>query len=1187
MGVVYETLDLERGDKIAMKTLLRSDGDALLRFKREFRSLQDIEHPNLVNLYELLEVEGEWFFTMELIDGVDFLSYVWRTEKPKRHSSQFDRAPTLPPPAGPGASALADELRLRNAIGQLTLGLAALHGAGKVHRDVKPSNALVTEDGRLVLLDLGLVADRQNHETDTGDHLLGTPGYMAPEQASGHYSPASDWYSVGVMLFHALAGQLPFSGSPFDILMQKQDEPAPPVDFFAPGTADYLVNLCAELLRRNPEKRPDARAILRRLDLSGMVDLATSSTSISMRQPFVGRDAELSAMAQAHADVAAGATVTVVLHGRSGVGKSALIGEFSRRARAAGTTAPPLVLVGRCYENESLSYNAFDGVIDELSAHLGSLAPEQAKSVLPADAALLVRAFPVLASVDVLARAQLLGDVKDPDELRTRMLAALREMFIRLSARNPVVITIDDVQWANRDSLLLLSEVLRPPDGPRLLMLISARGAKAPDIDLTGDVRHIAVEPLEQADARELAASLLVGVGLPSERAAAIATEAQGHPMHIDALIRYAIQAPEDDGRPKLDQAIVARMGQLPSEARRVLELICLAGAPVTRVVMARAALLEDGEFDRAFAVLRLHKLARASGVRRKDIVEPYHDRVRESVAAAIASETLVPYHAALATALESVGSDTELLLRHQTACGQTERAAATALRAAGAASDALAFDRSAELYQIALRLRPDADEERRQVQWQLSVALENAGRGDEAAASYLLAGDGADKATRLEAYRRAAEQWLKTGHIERGLDTLREILTQINSGYPTTPRRAMASLLWTRLRLRVRGLGFKPRDVSQLGREHLTRIDVFRSVGQGIGMVDTIKGAAFQAKGLVMALQSGEPTRIGRAFALEAIFLGSQGGRSIGRARNLLTKTQELAHDDPYLEAWAVSGDGVISYFEGRFDNAVATLQKALELWRKQPAGNTWEKNNVAVFQLLSLRLLGRVNELQAMALDQLRYARRRGDLYLETTVLRVSNLAWLCRDDAQQAAANLSDTNWVPPEGRYHLQHWWENEARAELALYEGRATEELPTFIANLTRLRKSLLTRVETVRIMSLWLDARLHLAAAEEDPTRVSVVRRLARALDREKADYAAGFAQLLHGALCERQGDTSGAIEHFRKLDSMNMDLARLLARRRVAQLRSNPDDRAAAELELRALGVADLDKVDRLFALA
>src|SRR5262249_7110941 len=146
--------------------------------------------------------------------------------------------------------------------------------------------------------------------------------------------------------------------------------------------------------------------------------------------------------------------------------------------------------------------------------------------------------------------------------------------------------------------------------------------------------------------------------------------------------------------------------------------------------------------------------------------------------------------------------------------------------RAAGQALEALAFDRAAENYREVLRLGAESKTHERQLYIKLGNALANAGRGADAAEAYLAAVEGGTAAETLELERRAAEQLLRSGHVERGLSVLNAVLARVGLRMPKTTHGAVALTLWRRLHLRLRGVGFRKRDVSQISAEALTRLD-------------------------------------------------------------------------------------------------------------------------------------------------------------------------------------------------------------------------------------------------------------------------------------------------------------------------------------------------------------------------
>jgi serine/threonine-protein kinase len=184
MGEVYRADDLELGQSVALKFLpdrFRHDVEALARFRTEVRLARQIAHPNIARVYDIAEVEGQVFLTMEYVDGEDLASVLRRMGRPSS-----DKA--------------VDIAR------QLCLGLAAAHERGVLHRDLKPSNVMIDGRGRVRIMDFGLAAVADD---DSGDrHIVGTPAYMAPEQlARGQVSVQSDLYALGLVLYEVCTGR--------------------------------------------------------------------------------------------------------------------------------------------------------------------------------------------------------------------------------------------------------------------------------------------------------------------------------------------------------------------------------------------------------------------------------------------------------------------------------------------------------------------------------------------------------------------------------------------------------------------------------------------------------------------------------------------------------------------------------------------------------------------------------------------------------------------------------------------------------------------------------------------------------------------------------------------------------------------------------------------------------------------
>src|SRR5215471_823775 len=412
MGVVYRAREIATEQLVAIKMLSRVDAAGIYRLKREFRTLAGITHPNLVRLKELHCVGNIWFFTMELVVGRPFLDFLGVNRWGDLYDcateivEKKERAPSEPRPDLPRPPEFFDEALLRQKFIQLVHGIMAVHAAGKLHCDIKPSNLLVDERGRVVVLDFGVSSEFRQHQpsrTVEGE-ILGTPDYMSPEQAAGRaIGPASDWYALGVVLYEALCGTIPFGGPKFGILVRKQQERPISPRAFQPSIPADLEALCLDLLKVAAEDRPEGNEILERLTTTSAPRIDTGRPALRAEPTFVGRAHELALLNEAAGEVGPSRPALVYISGKSGIGKSTLIHHFLDEM----APKPGVVLLrGRCFERESVPFKAFDPIIDELSRFLRRLTDREVAELLPRDVQALSRVFPVLNRVHAVAAAR-------------------------------------------------------------------------------------------------------------------------------------------------------------------------------------------------------------------------------------------------------------------------------------------------------------------------------------------------------------------------------------------------------------------------------------------------------------------------------------------------------------------------------------------------------------------------------------------------------------------------------------------------------------------------------------------------------------------------------------------------------------------------------------------------------------
>ena len=755
MGIVQEARDRTSGARVALKSLYERDGQALFRFKREFRALTDVTHPNLVRLYELVvAADGSCFFTMELVDGaVDLVRWLRgeRTGLALAHTDALTQAPSsrmrmgadgdyeAAPPVETRAELDVDLVALRAAFRQVAEGVDALHRAGKLHRDLKPSNVLVRPDGHVAILDFGLAADLRDvpepasatglpehapsdvktsdssRRYDSTDRTIsGTALYMSPEQALARpLTPASDWYAVGVMLFEALTGRLPIAGDALSVMVRKTIAPAVRPSHFVVGIPADLDDLCLALLDPDADHRPSAATILS--------VLGGRAAEPSASAPFVGRDAPLETLAQAFAESHA-RPVLVHVRGVSGVGKSTLVARFlAHHARDAW------VCEGRCFEQETVPWKALDAVVDGLVAIVARATPDERAAWMPEAAGALARMFPAVARVTDQSESG------PPDEVRARAVQALSALVRNLAKTKPVVVHVDDLQWGDEGGVRLLGELLATHTP--LLLVVGSRAeyrGRSPALRAMDDIAraHTPSVLVELARLDNDAATALVGAiapALDAVRVAWVVREAEGNAFFLQELARAAGRL-GDTGPVRLDALLRERVCAIGTAPRALLEACALAARPLPLGIAAKAVGLTTIDPD-ALVTLRHEHLARSTGPSLEDELETFHDRVREAVVALLPPERRRGLHAALARTLAALPTvSPEALAAHHEAAGEREEARVLYLRAAEVAARALAFER-AELFLGRAQQLAGSDAARAEVRERRIHLLTNLGR--------------------------------------------------------------------------------------------------------------------------------------------------------------------------------------------------------------------------------------------------------------------------------------------------------------------------------------------------------------------------------------------------------------------------------------------------------------------------
>jgi hypothetical protein len=1122
-GVVYKALDRATGDNLALKELRRVDPTSLARFKLEFRTVQEVHHPNLVRLDQLFEEDGTWLIAMELVPGEDLLAHVYSEDDARGF----------------------DELRLRAAFRQLADGLSALHSAGLLHRDLKPTNVRVTPAGRVVVLDFGLTAAFDDELQTSLVDALGTIAYMAPEQTRGHkLGPASDWYAFGVCLYEALTGLRPFDASSVEALLQAKRTKVPqPPSMLSPGVPADLDELCARLLALDPEQRPSAGEVRRALG-SGRSKPASDPAAnggISTRSShFEGRVHELAELGQALRRVSQGRQKLVLIEGESGIGKSALVTQFLRAHIDELVEQDGYVLRSRCYENETSACKAFDGAVEGIARILSELDEQSYRQLLPPRAALLCRLFPALGALPQLSEQPLHGLPADPTVQRLQAFAVFRRLLTRLGEQGPLVIAIEDLQWADAESFSLLRALIDGPEPVRCLILATVRPASELDgvtaeavagLRALQGVSTLSMRGLASSDAwrlvREIAAP-----DVPESWLEIIVTESSGHPLFMSVLARFAARNPySSELALTLEAAIEAELDQLSSEARNLVDATAAAAGPIAPPLCGRVADLNDAELGPLIADLCSRKLLRR---RSQGDVACFHDRIRSVTTACLSPERARTLHARLAQVLgEQPETDPAVLARHHVAAGQLRLAYEQFERAAELASTSLGFARAAVLYSRALEVAGKLELPTERLVALHSArgdALARSGRSTDAAHEYLHAAKDATGETRLRLRILATQHLLQSAQVQEGLSAARELLEELDLPLASSAAGALTRVSWDRTVLRfgtmVSSLSLRPKpanapldSIPPANNNTLARmrLDALHDLAMPVQWVDPFPGYAMSVRYLRLARTQADARGLARALAEEG-FNRSLETTDTKEIYGLLARARELAGPDPSpeLEVELAFREGAVATCLWNLQVARERLEHAQRLGTERCPDQAWLLTHVRTNLGSVLANLGEHAMLADLASAWLAEARDRNDQFSRATLegLGYGFVRHLMLDKPDRAAEQIEEALVPWPAEPYSFAHFGRLIAHNWIEQYRG-GDRALRWLEVEHERISRATIFRVgPPLGALRMMQCGALLSAHADAAPERQVELRKRAHRIERQLRNVGSGLTEV-------------------------------------------------------------------------
>jgi tetratricopeptide (TPR) repeat protein len=731
---------LDRDVAFALIKTEKLDDVTRVRVSREAQVMGRLgDHPNIMTIHDMGDEEGQPYIVLPLMPGGDVGSFI---EKAPEHRLPVEQAVNI-------AKAIC-------------LGLQYAHAKGVIHRDIKPGNIWLSNDGTPKVGDFGLALAVDLSRLTNEGMMVGTYCYMPPEQAmGGEITVQADLYSLGAMLYEMVTGKPPFTGDDMvAIIGQHINTPPVSPSWYRPDLPPALTALMMKLLEKDPHKRPaSATEVLEALEAieSGKSEELPTDQSKGLtdsplyRRVFVGREAELRQLQSCFDAATSGQGSLTMVVGEPGIGKTALCEQLATYVSLRNGQ----VLVGHCYEEGSLSlpYLAFVEAlgtyaqshdVNRLRKELGSGAPDVARIVS-----------------DIRERLRIQPRPRgDPEEERYRLLQAVSDFLGSAAAAHPLLIILEDLHSADGGTLEMLEHVARNVGDKRLLLVGTYRDI---EVDRThplsaalAELRrlpHFERVLLRGLNADEVSRMLsgIAGLDVPWGLAEAVHRQTEGNPLFVQEVVRYLAEegiierGEEGKWRARSDtplemripdglrDVIGKRLSGLSESCNKALSVAAVIGRDFRMEVLQKVAGMSDDELFGALEEARKAAvIEERTGAGAKVSYRFAHAFFRQTLYEETIAPRRIRLHQQVARALEDVyrnkleehAAELAEHFSYSSDRADLEKAVGYGEMAARRATDVYSYPEAVRLLAQALKVQDVLDPEDKPKRYELFLAL-------------------------------------------------------------------------------------------------------------------------------------------------------------------------------------------------------------------------------------------------------------------------------------------------------------------------------------------------------------------------------------------------------------------------------------------------------------------------------